>query len=203
MSIPDELLWEYTIAASGLAGEEMTAVLHDLKSMNLGPDENGDKTDLIKLPPGIDINSKAVGTLKPDPYMLKQQLAKQIVTRYCGNARVAEDVCQQFLTRFRDHQWPSLKELIETEAGVMIENEVEWLPRIIVHAGAARSNGEAQRLIKAGAVAIDGKKVGIDQDHWDITLDKPFVLKVGKRRFFAIYHDRGQLTDLDRYSNTN
>ncbi len=196
MSIPDELLWEYTLSASGMQNEQLSGVLSDLKSLGLDRIESPDNPDALKLPKGVELNP---GSRNADPYLLKQLLAKQVVTRYCGNSEVAEEVCQQFLSRFRDHEWPSFKKLLESESAVQIDQKTEWLPRIIVQAGAAKSNGEAQRLIKAGAVAIDRVKVDDNSDRWDITIDKPFVMKVGKRRFFAVYNDEEQLTDIDRH----
>ena len=50
--------------------------------------------------------------------------------------------------------------------------------------GLAPSNGEARRLIKQGAVSIDGAKV-TDID-FEVPLALPSVLKVGKRRFVKV-----------------
>ena len=67
---------------------------------------------------------------------------------------------------------------IEIKAG-----EKVYLPRVMKEAGLAKSNSEAKRLIKQGAVSIDGKKVGgeeVDLPSTDV------ILKVGKRRFARI-----------------
>ncbi|PIE34189.1 tyrosine--tRNA ligase [candidate division KSB3 bacterium] len=59
-----------------------------------------------------------------------------------------------------------------------------WIVKLMVESGTAPSNGEARRLVKQGAVSIDGEKVG-DAD-FEAPLDQAFVLKVGKRRFVKI-----------------
>jgi tyrosyl-tRNA synthetase len=52
-------------------------------------------------------------------------------------------------------------------------------------------------LIKQGAVSIDDEKVEKDAD-LDIKVTKPFILKVGKRRFYLVYRDERQLKDVSK-----
>jgi tyrosyl-tRNA synthetase len=79
---------------------------------------------------------------------------------------------------------------------VQIDQDTEYLPRVIVAATAAKSNGEAMRLLKSGAVSIDEEKI-TDLTSLDINLEKPFILKVGKRRFFLIYRNEEQIARLN------
>jgi tyrosyl-tRNA synthetase len=53
------------------------------------------------------------------------------------------------------------------------------LPPLLVQAGLAASNGEANRKIKEGAVSLDGQKVGDAQR--EVAIDKPTVLKLGRK----------------------
>ena len=53
-------------------------------------------------------------------------------------------------------------------------------------AGLASSNKEAQRLVRQGAVTIDGNKV--DDPFAELgERDEPYLLKVGKRRFLQLH----------------
>ena len=87
---------------------------------------------------------------------------------------------------------PTIEELVESGNIVKAENDVEWLPRLISSAGAAKSNGEANRLIKSGAVSINGEKI-TGKDSLDVKIEKPLIIKVGKRRFFLVYTSEEQL----------
>ena len=130
-----------------------------------------------------------------DPYQAKHKLANTIVSKYYDENK-ARCAAQQFLSLFKNKDLPSPAELIEDNAAVRIDNEVEWLPRIIVTAGGAKSNAEANRLIKAGAVSIDCVKVQAEGKNLDIRIEAPFILKVGKRRFYLIYRNEEQLKQL-------
>jgi tyrosyl-tRNA synthetase len=134
-------------------------------------------------------------TAELEPYPLKHLLAKIITGRYWSSDET-EAAAEIFSARFKDKKWPTPKELIEPGLSVQIDQDTEYLPRIIVAAKAAKSNGEAMRLLKSGAVSVDEKKV-TDLKNLDIKLDKPFVLKVGKRRFFLIYRNEEQLARLN------
>lgn len=133
-------------------------------------------------------------TSELDPYPIKQQLAKTIVTRY-WSAPEAEKAANHFRARFKDKKWPTASELFESGITVQIDLDTEYLPRIIVAGKAAKSNGEAMRLLKSGAVQINEQKI-TDLKDLDIEIRKPFIVKVGKRRFFLVYRHREQLERL-------
>jgi len=56
--------------------------------------------------------------------------------------------------------------------------------KLLTQVGAAKSNSEAKRLIFQGAVEIDGTR--IEDINLDISIDKPFILRVGKHFFRRI-----------------
>ena len=128
-----------------------------------------------------------------DPYELKHHIAGRIVSRYHEGVD-PELLKKSFLARFKHRELPTPKELIEDGLTVQIENDMKFLPLIMVATGSVKSNGEAKRLIKGGGVSIDGTKMAVDA--LDIDCDTPFVLKIGKRRFFLIYHNEEQLSRL-------
>ncbi|NQT35275.1 tyrosine--tRNA ligase [bacterium] len=128
-----------------------------------------------------------------DPYRNKHLLAKTIVTRYHSSAD-AESAEEHFLARFREKSLPSPQELLQSGDAFKYDDEKKSLRKMIVESCSADSGSAARRLIKAGAVSIDGEKV--TDEFMDVSLDKPHVIKVGKRRFFLVYRDEEQLKGL-------
>ena len=139
--------------------------------------------------------AREVARIADDPYQAKHRLAKLIVTRY-QNAAAAESAAAEFLARFRDRDLPSASELVRLGAAVRLDKSPQWLPGILVAAGAAKSNGEAMRLVKSGAVTLDGIRQEDDGKGMEIIIETPRILKVGKRRFYLLYSDEEQLRRL-------
>jgi len=121
---------------------------------------------------------------KGDPYAAKHELGRLIVSRYHGDL-TAKAAAETFKNRFQKGEWPSAEELRAAGSVVTCDQPTEWLPRLMVAAGAASSNGEAQRLIRSGSVSIDGRKVE-PSDSLDVEIKKDMVVKVGKRRYFTV-----------------
>lgn len=119
-----------------------------------------------------------------DPYAAKHELARLIVNRYHGEA-AAKAAGEAFKARFQKGDWPTAEELRAAGSVVTCNQPTEWLPRLMVAAGATSSNGEAQRLIRSGSVSIDGRKVEAS-DSLDVEIKKDMVVKVGKRRYFTV-----------------
>ena len=61
-----------------------------------------------------------------------------------------------------------------------------WLPRALVAAGLAASNGEARRAIEQGGVRMDGEVVSDPALELDPGSLVGSVLQVGRRRFARI-----------------
>ncbi|MGD2154103.1 MAG: S4 domain-containing protein, partial [Gemmatimonadales bacterium] len=59
-----------------------------------------------------------------------------------------------------------------------------WLPKLMVEAGLAPSSSEAVRLIRQGAVQVDGAPV-TNKDH-HVSTARPLVIQRGKRRFVRV-----------------
>ena len=114
-----------------------------------------------------------------NPRDLKRRLARELVTLY-HSAEDALNAEQEFDRVFVKHDVPDdLQDFTpQTDAAAL------WIVKLIVESGLAPSNGEARRLIKEGAVSLDGEKV--TNADAEISLDAPKVLKVGKRRFIRI-----------------
>ena len=114
-----------------------------------------------------------------NPRDLKRRLAREFVTLY-HSADDAQKAEQEFDRVFVQKDVPDdLQDFTpDTDAAAC------WIVKLITESGLAPSNGEARRLVKEGAVSIDGEKV--TNPDAEIALDAPKVLKVGKRRFIRI-----------------
>ena len=66
---------------------------------------------------------------------------------------------------------------------VMLPEGEMWIVDLITHAGFAKTNGEARRFIKGGAVRIDGETVEDEKLSLSAHTLQGSVLQVGKRRY--------------------
>ena len=120
-----------------------------------------------------DLNDPSV-----NPRDLKRRLAWEIVRMYYGS-KEADRAQEQFDKVFVRKEVPDEIEEFELDNGDKI-NIVD----LLVKTGLASSRSEAKRLVRLGGVSVDGRRVqGIDED---VSLEKSFIIKVGKRRFLKV-----------------
>ena len=155
MSIPDELIYSYF----ELATDMIEAKLQEIKKSLESPDIN--------------------------PMDIKQELGETLVDMYhpAGSGRQAREEFERiFKKRQLPDEVPEMGPKRLCELGFDLDKI--YLVHLICKTGLSKSNGEARKLITAGAVSIDGEKVS-DPDV-EIRLDREMVLKVGKRRFLRL-----------------
>ncbi len=113
-----------------------------------------------------------------NPRDIKFLLCNEIITRF-HSAADAERAKLDFIQRFQKNAIPEdMPELnIPLGEGMPIGN-------LIKTAELCASTSEAMRMVKQGAVKIDGEKVSDPKQL--IVETKPFVLQVGKRKFARI-----------------
>ncbi len=112
------------------------------------------------------------------PKEVKVQLAMELVARFHGeeDAKKARD---GFDAQFRRGEVPD--NIPEYVLGS--DRDAVFLPKVLKEAGLVKSASEARRLIKQGAVSIDGEKVSAEE----VSVGQPgCVLKVGKRRYLKL-----------------
>jgi tyrosyl-tRNA synthetase len=130
-----------------------------------------------------DLSVAALGRLKADleqdalhPRLAKENLAKEMVARYHGQA-AAEEAARQFAAIFREGALPDEIE----EMSLAVAEKAVWLPKLLHQAGLTGGTSEARRLIQQGGVQVDGDKVS------NVDLELPagqtYLLRVGKRKF--------------------
>lgn len=118
---------------------------------------------------------------KSHPMDAKMGLARQIVTEF-HDRTAAEEAEKEFLHVFREREVPDdIEEVILPDARV---GETVGLARLISQTGLAPSSGEARRLIRSGAVKVDGVKFTEESAACDIK--DGMMLQVGKRRFCKV-----------------
>ncbi|MCL0083247.1 tyrosine--tRNA ligase [Thermodesulfovibrionales bacterium] len=148
MSISDELMIKYYELLSHISLEELNTLKERLGSGDRHPKE------------------------------AKEDLAKEIVERYCGK-EAAIYAREEFDRIFKEKGLPDEIAQVEFRWG----DEEIWLSRIMKTVGLTPSTSEATRLIKQGAVQIDGVKV----TNPDKRLRKgSYLIKAGKKRFLKV-----------------
>jgi tyrosyl-tRNA synthetase len=118
----------------------------------------------------------AAGTLHPKE--AKSALAKSLVAQY-HDETAAEEAAAEFDRVFAGGGVPDEVEEREIAGGA------RQLRAVLVESGAAPSSNEAVRLVRAGAVTIDGERAE-DPFRELPPRSEPYLLKVGKRRFVRV-----------------
>lgn len=119
----------------------------------------------------------AAGTVNPRD--LKRRLARELVTLY-HNLDAARQAESEFDALFIRKEIPDDIEEYHLSRG---DSTIQLL-KLLVDTRLTASNSEGRRLIQQGGVSVDGKR--IDDEYETLTITKPVIIKVGKRRFIKI-----------------
>ena len=164
MSIPDGLMWSYYELLTDLSPQEILAL------------------------------KNAVETGKLHPKQAKEELAKKIVDDFHGSpspfpqgpsatpVSIGTSTAAEFNRVFRDRQVPTdiPENCIGSEPGKM------RLSRALVRLAATDSRAEAERLIKQGAVEVDGAVISDPTYEFDLAVPRRYLLKVGKKKHYYL-----------------
>src|SRR5581483_3304514 len=115
------------------------------------------------------------------PMDAKRELARIIIAEF-HDKDAATEAEAEFRRVFSERQIPTDLE----ESTLPASDEPQLLSKIIVAAGLAPTNKEAQRLIGQGGVLVDDEKVEDSRRALEAAAGKSYLLKVGKRRFAKI-----------------
>ncbi|ADL08144.1 tyrosine--tRNA ligase [Thermosediminibacter oceani] len=127
-------------------------------------------------PEEIDKIEKGIKEGNINPRDAKMRLAREIVKIYHGDEealRAEENFVRVFQKKDLPDEIPEFK----------IDEGKVWLPKLMTLSGLCSSNSEALRMIKQGAVKINGEKIS---DAMDLEISSPVVLQVGKRKFVRV-----------------
>jgi tyrosyl-tRNA synthetase len=136
--------------------------------------------DLLSFKPKVEIaaiKQRVVAGLNPRD--TKIDLAKELIARFHSqpDAEAAhQDFIQRFVKNAMPDEMPEFEYLLPSE-GLMIAN-------VLKDAGLVNSTSDAMRMIKQGAVKINGEKV--DNTKHQFTEPLQAVMQIGKRKFARI-----------------
>lgn len=120
------------------------------------------------------LTEENIATMKAlHPKAAKQSLAKRLTARFHGDA-AAEEALARFENVFSKKGTPEDVEEFAVRSGG------QDIVDLLLAAKLAPSKNEARRLLEQGGVQLDGRRVALGEI---VRVDKPAVLKVGKRRF--------------------
>ncbi len=114
-----------------------------------------------------------------NPRDVKFELAEEIVGRFHDRASAAREK-SEFIARFQQGAVPN--EIVEVR--VTSKGGKLGIASLLKDAGLVSSNSEAFRLIKQGAVRLDGERV--DDRGLEISAGSTHVFQVGKRRIAKV-----------------
>ncbi|MDG0995544.1 MAG: tyrosine--tRNA ligase [Gammaproteobacteria bacterium] len=127
----------------------------------------------------IEAYKDAIENEGANPRDIKFELGMEIVERFHDTA-AAEKAKEDFLQRFQKGQLPE-----EVDDYILASSSAPWmLGSALKESGLVASTSEAIRMIKQGAVKIDGEKI-LDTK-MILELSKPAVLQVGKRKVIRV-----------------
>jgi tyrosyl-tRNA synthetase len=118
-----------------------------------------------------------------DPMGAKKQLGELLAARFHGSDAAAA-ARHGFEERFQQRHLDA--ETLDQLAVVAKDGRL-WLPGLLSEAKLVKSNSDARRLLKQGAVRIDGRKV--ESEEFPCAGGQELVLEVGKRRAIRIRVD--------------
>ncbi|NSW82120.1 MAG: tyrosine--tRNA ligase [Syntrophothermus sp.] len=119
----------------------------------------------------------AIKSGRMNPRDAKMRLAREIVGMYHGQEE-AYRAEERFKLVFQQREIPD-----DIEEFTISTNPI-WVGKLLVEAGLCPSTSEAKRMVKQGAVKVDGKR--IEDEDANLALEDGQVIQVGKRRFVRI-----------------
>jgi tyrosyl-tRNA synthetase len=165
MSIPDDLMWTYYELATDRTQQQIAALKQEVSSGSLHPMD------------------------------AKMRLAEEIVSGFHG-PDPAQKAVENFQRVFRDRQAPremqeirvTRKEGLLVHSGGLIttrSGSPKWT-QLLAYLRQVESVAEAVRLIKQGALEIDGKIIRDETFRIDPDLAASYEVRIGKKKFVRL-----------------
>jgi len=114
------------------------------------------------------------------PMDAKMLLAQEVVSGFLGEA-AARKAAEMFQRVFRDRQAPEEAPIKNLSAGAP-----QMIKFLLTTLGLACSISEAERLVKQGAVEIDGQRIDDPRKEVDLSKPRDFLLRAGKKKFARV-----------------
>ncbi len=129
----------------------------------------------------VDEKERTLAAGSVNPRDVKSELAATIVKMYHGEA-AAVRAREEFDRVFSHKGLPDDIPVVE----VRTDGEKLWVVTLLRDSGLVSSSSDARRLLKQGAVEVDGVKVCDEAAQVSLPRDKEVLVKVGKRRFARV-----------------
>lgn len=113
------------------------------------------------------------------PMELKKRLAQEIVQRFHSEVE-ASDAQREFERVFSQKEIPEDIPVVKLKW----EGDEMWLPHVMTTTSLAPSGSEARRLIKQGAVSVNGER--ITDIEYKLKRGREHIIKVGKKKFATV-----------------
>jgi tyrosyl-tRNA synthetase len=114
------------------------------------------------------------------PMEIKMLLAQEVVSGFHGEA-AGRKASEMFQRVFRDRQAPEEAPIKNVAAGAP-----QMIKTLLTTLGLATSVSEAERLVKQGAVEIDGQRIDDPRKEVDLSKGRNFLLRAGKKKFVRV-----------------
>jgi tyrosyl-tRNA synthetase len=114
------------------------------------------------------------------PMNAKMLLAQEVVAGFHGEVE-ARKASETFQRVFRDRQAPQEAPVKNVAAGAP-----QMIKALLMALGLAISLSEAERLVKQGAVEIDGQRIDDPRKEIDLSKPRDFLLRAGKKKFVRV-----------------
>ena len=113
-----------------------------------------------------------------NPKNAKVQLGKELVGRYHSEDE-AQQAAREFENVFKDKNLPTDIPTLQSWGA-----ESRWIGKVLADSKVCPSTSDAKRMIKQGAVSVDGEKV--TDENLALNGNQEYLIKVGKKRFLKI-----------------
>jgi tyrosyl-tRNA synthetase len=110
----------------------------------------------------------------------KMLLAQEVVSGFHGKA-AARKASEVFQHVFRDRQAPE-----EAPVKNVAPSAPQMIKVLLATLGLASSVSEAERLVKQGAVEIDGQRIDDPRKEVGLSKGRDFLLRAGKKKFVRV-----------------
>ncbi len=114
-----------------------------------------------------------------NPMQYKKKLAFTIVKEYHGTDE-ADRAAEEFENVFSKGNLPEDIPVVDIDKDDLEDGKL-WIVKVVAETGLVDSNSQARRMIKQGAVRINGQKY--EKINLDIKIEDGMIVKIGKRRY--------------------
>jgi len=192
MSLPDSLIWDYFELVTDVPDKELAELRQGVKSESLNPMTAKKRLAREIVSQLYDPKAATEAENSFTRVFQKRELPEEIPEIHISFTDVGEVIRKKPASGETEESHFSFDKVAGTPAGSVDEAikagmkisrlEDYDISSMIVATGQAKSRSEATRLIRQGAVSIDGKRISNNIS----TIRSGSIIKVGKRRFVKV-----------------